>query len=218
MQVKLVSVTKPEVEGLITAEDLIVYCARVSNPKNQLNTETGPKLLKYCLDHKHFSIFEMAHMTVEIETSRAIAAQILRHRSFVFQEYSQRFSEVTEFELYGPRRQDLKNKQNSIDDLPAKDKDWFMNALIGVNTASKALYDEAIRRSIAKESARFLLPLTAKTTLYMSGSVRSWLHYIEVRTDPSTQLEHREVAEEIKNVFIKQFPNVAKAKGWLDEN
>jgi thymidylate synthase (FAD) len=218
MQVKLVSVTKPEVEGLTTAENLIVYCARVSNPKNQLNTETGPKLLKYCLDHKHFSIFEMAHMTLEIETSRAIAAQILRHRSFVFQEYSQRFSEVTEFELYEPRRQDLKNRQNSIDDLPAKDKDWFMNALIGVNTASKALYDEAIRRNIAKESARFLLPLSTKTTLYMSGSVRSWLHYIEVRTDPSTQLEHREIAEEIKKVFIKQFPNIAKAKGWLDEN
>jgi len=218
MQVKLVSVTIPGIEGLTTAEDLIVYCARVSNPKNQLNVETGSKLLKYCLDHKHFSIFEMAHMTVEIETSRAIAAQILRHKSFSFQEFSQRYAEATEFELYEPRRQDIKNRQNSIDDLPAKDEDWFMNALIGVNTTSKVLYDEALRRGIAKESARFLLPLTTRTKLYMSGSVRSWLHYIEVRTDPSTQLEHREIAEEIKAVFVKQFPNVAKAKGWLDEN
>ena len=216
MKVKLVSVSKPEVEGLNTAEDLIVYCARVSNPKNQLNTETGPKLLKYCLDHKHYSIFEMVNMTVEIQTSRVIAAQILRHRSFCFQEFSQRYSEVSDFELSNPRRQDKKNKQNSIDDLDNETKVWFKNAQEKLQKRALIAYNQALGLNIAKESARFLLPLSTKTTLYMSGSVRSWLHYIEVRTDVSAQLEHREIAQEIKKVFIKQFPNVAKAKGWLE--
>lgn len=206
MEVRLISVT-PE------AEKQIMYCARVSNPKNQ--DSENPKLLTYCINHGHWSIFEMAHMTVEIVTSRGISAQILRHKSFSFQEFSQRYAEATEFELYEPRRQDLKNRQNSIDDLPDEDKGWFMNALIGVNTMAKALYEEALRRGIAKESARFLLPLTTQTKMYMTGSVRSWLHYLDVRCAPETQLEHREIADEIKKIFIEQFPNIAKAKGWV---
>ena len=202
---KLVSVT-PD------AEKVVMYCARVSNPKNQNSDST--KLLDYCIKHGHWSIFEMAHMTVEITTSRAIAAQILRHRSFSFQEFSQRYAEVTDFELYEPRRQDQKNRQNSIDDLSPEDMDWFMNAMIGVHTTAKALYEEAIRRGIAKECARFLLPLSTQTKLYMTGNIRSWIHYLDLRCGNGTQLEHKEIADEIKALFIEQFPNTAKAKGW----
>lgn len=202
---KLVSVT-PD------AEKVVMYCARVSNPKNQNSDST--KLLDYCIKHGHWSIFEMAHMTVEITTSRAIAAQILRHRSFSFQEFSQRYAEVTDFELYEPRRQDQKNRQNSIDDLAPEDMDWFMNAMIGVHTTAKALYEEAIRRGIAKECARFLLPLSTQTKLYMTGNIRSWIHYLDLRCGNGTQLEHKEIADEIKALFIEQFPNTAKAKGW----
>ncbi len=150
MNVKLIHVT-PD------SEKLIAYCARVSSA-NQDNPNID-KLIKYLIDQKHWSPFEMASMCVEIVTSRAIAQQILRHRSFHFQEFSQRYAEVTNFELYDPRRQDTKDRQNSIDDLPAKDEDWFANALIGVNTTAKVLYEEALRRGIAKECARFLLPL-----------------------------------------------------------
>lgn len=204
-KVKLISVT-PE------AEKTIMYCARVSNPSNQ--DSDNPKLLDYCIKHGHWSIFEMAHMTVEIETSRAIAAQILRHKSFAFQEFSQRYAEVQSFQLYEPRRQDNKNRQNSIDDLEAKDVDWFMNAMIGIHTSSKALYDEALRRGIAKECARFLLPLTTTTKLYMTGSLRSWIHYLDLRCGNGTQLEHKEIADQIKDIFKEQFPIISKAKSW----
>lgn len=205
-KINLISVT-PD------AEKTIMYCARVSNPLNQNSENT--KLIDYCIKNSHWSIFELAHLTVEITTSRAISAQILRHKSFSFQEFSQRYTEVTDFQLYEPRRQDVKNRQNSIDDLDAKDEDWFMNAQMGVNASCKALYDEAIRRGIAKESARFLLPLTATTKLYMSGNLRSWLHYLDLRCANGTQLEHKQIAEQIKTIFIQQFPIISKAKGWI---
>jgi len=198
------------------AEELVSFVARVSNPSNQNNFETAPKLLGYLIRNQHWSPFEHAYMTLEIETSRAIASQILRHRSFVFQEFSQRYSEVTEFELNEPRRQDTKNRQNSIDDLSAEDTDWFLNAAIGVHTTADALYKEALRRGIAKECARFLLPLSTKTTLYMTGSARSWIHYVDLRSANGTQLEHMDIAKAAKAIFSQEFPATAKAMGWVD--
>ncbi len=213
--VKLISVTQGAGELLNkNAQEIIAYTARVSNPNNQMNFETAPKLLAYLIKHKHWSPYEMSHLTLEITTSRAIAAQILRHRSFSFQEFSQRYSEATDFVLYEPRRQDIKNKQNSIDDLPSEDMDWFLNAMIGVQTTAKVLYKEALSRGVAKECARFLLPLNTQTTMYMCGSLRSWIHYCEVRCDASTQLEHREIALACRNIVAEQFPDVAKALGW----
>lgn len=198
----------------LSAQELISYIARVSNPSNQSNFDTAPKLLKYCINHKHWSPFEMADMTVEINTSRAVAAQILRHRSFSFQEYSLRYAPATEIIHYYGRRQDLKNRQNSIDDLSSEDQEWFQHAQDQIEVESTSLYKEALSRGIAKEQARFLLPLSTATVLYMKGSVRSWIHYIELRTDPATQLEHRELAEEIKQIFAEQFPDIAKAMDW----
>jgi thymidylate synthase (FAD) len=213
--VKLISVTQGAGELLNkNAQEIIAYTARVSNPNNQMNFETAPKLLAYLIKHKHWSPYEMSHLTLEITTSRAIAAQILRHRSFSFQEFSQRYSEATDFVLYEPRKQDIKNKQNSIDDLPSEDMDWFLNAMIGVQTTAKVLYKEALSRGVAKECARFLLPLNTQTTMYMCGSLRSWIHYCEVRCDASTQLEHREIALACRNIVAEQFPDVAKALGW----
>lgn len=213
--VQLVAITKGvgNLDGKM-AEDIMSYVARVSNPSNQNNFETAPKLLSYLINNQHWSPFEHAFMTLEIETSRAIAAQILRHRSFTFQEFSQRYAEATEFVLYEPRRQDTKNRQNSIDDLPAKDVDWFLNAAIGVHTTAEALYQEALGRGIAKECARFLLPLSTKTKLYMTGPVRSWIHYIDLRSGNGTQLEHKEIAQEAKEIFSKEFPATASALGW----
>jgi thymidylate synthase (FAD) len=216
MKVKLISVTKPVAEDIkdMSAEELTAYVARVSNPSNQLNTETAPKLLRYCITHKHWSIFEHVSLTVEITTSRAIAAQILRHRSFVFQEFSQRYAEAVTNEPVEARRQDMKNRQNSINDMSKEDKDWFDRQQKRLWTESKAEYDEAIRRGIAKEQARFLLPLSTQTTLYMTGNIRNWIHYIELRTENGTQLEHAEIAKEIKNIFIQQFPAISEAKEW----
>lgn len=207
MKVKLISVT-PE------AEKTMMYCARVSNPKNQ--DSTNPKLLDYCIKNGHWSVFEMGNMIVEIETSRAIAQQILRHRSFSFQEFSQRYAEAQTFEIYSARSQDLKNRQNSIDDLDSDTKDWFSIKQYELSNKAFESYDEALNRGIAKEQARFLLPLSTVTRLYMNGTVRSWLHYLDLRLGNGTQLEHREIAEEIKKIFIEQFPNISKAKGWLD--
>ena len=206
MEVKLISVT-PD------CEKNIMYCARVSNPSNQNSDNT--KLLDYCIKHGHWSIFEMGNMVVEITTSRAIAAQILRHRSFSFQEFSQRYAKASEFELYEARRQDDKNRQNSIDDMSEDDKNWFDTAQQKVWNISKDLYDEAIKRGIAKEQARFLLPLNTQTKLYMNGSIRSWLHYSDLRCGNGTQKEHKDIADAIKLVFCQQFPNIAKAKGWI---
>lgn len=189
-----------------------MYCARVSNPKNQESGKVG--LLKYCLNHGHFSIFEMANMVVEVETSRAISAQIIRHRSFSFQEFSQRYAEATEFESYNPRRQDTKNRQNSIDDMSDEDQEWFASEQAWLQQNSLNAYNEALERGVAKESARFLLPLSTRTKLYMNGTVRSWIHYIDTRTEEGTQLEHRQIAESIKQIFIKEFPVISEAKGW----
>ena len=216
MKVELVSVTKPVKKDLLefSSEELMAFVARVSNPSNQMNTKTSSKLLGYCIKNKHWSVFEHVNLTVEITTSRAIAAQILRHRSFVFQEFSQRYAEVTDFEVYQARRQDTKNRQNSIDDLDDDTKDWFSMAQQLVREDAKAVYEEALRRGVAKEQARFLLPLTTQTTLYMTGNVRNWIHYIELRSENGTQKEHADIALAIKKIFKEQFPAISEALEW----
>lgn len=229
MSVRLISITKPycricsDAPDLCSAhqhgntgsaEHLIAYTARVSNPFGQMNDETKPRLLAYLIKNKHWSPFEMVSMTVEINTSRGIAQQILRHRSFSFQEFSQRYAQATEIVEYPARRQDIKNRQNSIDDLMQSDKDWFQDAQRVVALLSLSKYDEALARGIAKEQARFLLPIGTATRLYMSGTARSWIHYIQLRTDPATQLEHREIAEGCKAIFVQQFPCTSEALGW----
>ncbi len=193
-------------------EDVIAYCARVSSPK-QDNPEYA-KLLKYLIEHNHWSPFEMSSMCVEITTSRAISAQILRHRSFSFQEFSQRYSEAQHFEQYEARRQDLKNKQNSIDDMSDEDKEWFDQAQRDVILLANERYQQALDKGIAKEQARFLLPLLTETKLYMHGSIRSFIHYVDVRSDVSTQLEHREIALQIKEIMKKELPIISEACGW----
>lgn len=210
MAVRLISVT-PD------AEKTMSYCARVSNPANQDN-DNYAKLLKYCIDHKHWSIFEQAFMTLEIETTRGIAAQILRHRSFTFQEFSQRYADTSllsdEIPLFEMRRQDNKNRQNSIDDIDNMIKMKY-NVLIREHFAkAKALYDSMIKDGIAKECARFVLPLATPTKLYMSGSVRNWIHYIELRSSNGTQKEHMNIANMCKNIFIKEFPTISEALTW----
>lgn len=214
MNVSLVSVTTPVVPGINTAEEGIVYCARVSNPSNQLNTETGSKLLKYCLDHGHYSVFEMANFCVEVETSRAIAAQILRHWSLSVQEFSQRYSTADlGFEPLEPRRQGVTNRQSSTDDLDPELVIWFKTEAEILQQRAKWLYETAISKGIAKESARFVLPLNTTTRMYLNGSVRDWIFYLRARTDLTAQREHRDVAEAIRAVFSEQFPTIA---GLLD--
>lgn len=213
MNVKIISVTQPlapEMAGF-SPEDVISYVARVSNPSNQMNTETAPKLLKYCIKNQHWSVFETVSCTFEIVTSRAIAAQILRHRSFTFQEFSQRYAKSSEMELCQARRQDAKNRQNSVDDLSEEDKQWFKEAQEKVWSVSAGLYQEALDRGIAKECSRFLLPLNTQTTIYMTGNLRNWLHYVDLRAKEGTQLEHREIAEAIQKELKTQFPNVCEA-------
>jgi len=215
MQVRLISVTNPLIEidnRQLTPEGLIAYCARVSSPHQE--TPDYGKLLSYCITHKHWSVFEMVDMTVEIVTSRAISPQILRHRSFCFQEFSQRYAKVQAIEKYQPRRQDVKNRQNSLEDLDAATVAWFDEAQDSVARLAMEKYEEALEKGIAKECARTLLPLGTQTKLYMKGSVRSWLHYLEVRTDPSTQKEHRDIAEAVLKLFIEQFPVTSSAMGW----
>lgn len=185
------------------AEKIIAYCARVSNPKNQDN-ENIEGLLKYCVKNKHWSIFEMAHMCVEITTSRAISAQILRHRSFSFQEFSQRYAENTAVVSYDARRQDLKNRQNSIDDLSDDVKRAFKLYQQWISRSALSAYEWALENGIAKECARMMLPMSTETRLYMSGSIRSWIHYLELRCDKATQLEHRVIADEIKDILKEQ--------------
>jgi thymidylate synthase (FAD) len=211
VNVKLISVSKPA-DPNMSSEDLMVYTARVSSPQNQANLNTGARLLRYCMKNGHWSVFEQADMTVEIETSRAISAQILRHRSFSFQEFSQRYAEVTGFEIYPARRQDQKNRQNSTDDLPEFTKEWFIAAQESIQRHARQLYEDALKSGVAKECARFLLPMSATTRLYMKGSVRSWIHYFKVRGDPSTQQEHREIAQAIQEqLFNPAFPTTAAA-------
>ena len=213
MAARLVSVSHPVVPGVNTAEDLIAYCARVSNPKNQI--QSSKKLLKYCIDHKHWSIFEQANMVIEIKTTRAIAAQILRHRTFTFQEFSQRYAEVTERPASQEARlQDHKNRQNSIVTDDEELKNWWEVEQAKLYDASMELYNEAIARGIAKESARFILPLSSPTTLYMNGTIRSWIHYISLRECNGTQKEHQDIALACKEIFKQNFPVIADALEW----
>jgi thymidylate synthase (FAD) len=213
MQVNLVSITGyTGTASIRTAEDLIIYTARVSSPSTQEDVETAPRLLKYLVEHCHWSPFEMVDMTVEIETSRAIAAQILRHRSFFFQEFSQRYSPASlGFETVSARRQASKNRQGSIDDMEPETKLWFQHAQRQNEEQSQTLYETALHFGVALEQARFLLPLSTRTRLYMKGSVRSWIHYLQVRLAPEAQAEHREVAKEIAEIFKAQFPHTYAA-------
>ena len=193
------------------AEALIVKMARVSNPANADNSATAPRLLRYLIKHKHWSPFEMASLCLKIETERDIAAQILRHRSFSFQEFSTRYAKTVAAEPPRFRRQDLKNRQSSHDDIhPAIQRHYAASAKDVIDLAYQ-LYDHLLVDGVAKETARRILPLCTPTTLYMHGTLRSWLHYIEVRTDPSTQLEHRQIAEQSRAIFAEQFPNIAEA-------
>ena len=210
MNVELISVT-PD------AEKTIGYIARVSNPKNQDNPKVAG-LLKYCIEHGHWSIFEQAHMTVQIETTRGLAAQILRHRSFTFQEFSQRYADSSllgkEIPLPALRRQDEKNRQNSIDDIdPLMQQDFEIKMQRHFVNGMK-LYKEMLEAGIAKECARFVLPLATPTKLYMTGSVRSWIHYIDLRSAHGTQKEHMDVVEKARVIFKEQFPITAEALSW----
>ena len=193
------------------AEKLIVKIARVSNPKNENNWETGPKLLRYLLEHKHISPFEMASMCLKIETERDIAAQIIRHRSFSFSEFSTRYAQTEMAQIPQFRRQDNKNRQNSFDDLPEDDEIRFRSAAGQIIGRAYGLYEAMLAQGVAKETARRVLPLCTPTTLYMHGTLRSWIHYIQLRIDNGTQLEHREIAEECKRVFAECFPAIAQA-------
>ena len=210
-QIKLVSVT-PD------AEQHMAYVARVSNPKNQDNDKFAG-LLKYCIQHGHWSVFEQAFMTVEINTTRGLAAQILRHRSFTFQEFSQRYADTNLLDSSIPvpdlRSQDLKNRQNSNDDIPQEKKEEYQALIARHFSEAMDLYNALLQEGIAKECARFVLPLATPTRIYMTGSVRSWVHYINLRSAHGTQKEHMDVAEETRSIFIEQFPTVAEALEWV---
>lgn len=210
MNVKLLSVT-PD------AEQTMAYIARVSNPANQDN-EKFAGLLKYCIKHNHWSVFEQSTMTLEIETTRAIAAQILRHRSFTYQEFSQRYADSSmlseKIPLPALRRQDTKNRQNSIDDLDAFDVQNLELQMQTLFDSSMALYKQMLERGVAKECARMVLPLCTPTRIYMTGSCRSWIHYITLRSANGTQQEHMDIALECKKVFKEEFPVVAEALEW----
>jgi thymidylate synthase (FAD) len=212
MEVKLISLTKPVDELLMeNSEDLVAFIARVSNPENQMNHETAPRLLNYLTKHKHWSPYEMVDFTVEIKTSRAIAAQILRHRSFCFQEFSQRYSAATEIEPIELRKKAEKNRQSSAEVI---DEPIINNVVKLAINHSVQTYDKLLSQGVAKEQARMVLPLATQSTLYMKGSLRSWIHYIDLRTKEDTQKEHRLIAESIKNIFNEQFPTVAEALEW----
>lgn len=227
MNVNLVSITESYLptEEKLSPEELIVYTARVSNPSNQMNMETADRLLAYLVRNKHWSPFEMVDMTVEIKTSRAIAQQILRHRSFSFQEFSMRYAEVTDMEPLQLRMAGSTNRQSSIDEaifgpddtIKVSDASYGAGAHFPANDAvdsalrtCQEVYKGLLSLGVAKECARMVLPLTTQTTIYMKGSVRSWIHYLQIRCDEHTQLEHREVALCILDIFKVNFPNIAK--------
>ena len=192
------------------------YVARVSNPNNQDNPKVAG-LLGYCIKHQHWSVFEQAHMTLEIETTRGIAAQILRHRSFTYQEFSQRYANTNmlgQIDVPDLRSQDDKNRQNSIDDIPQDQKARLQGQIQRYFSEGIDLYNELIREGIAKECARFVLPLATPTRIYMTGSVRSWIHYIDLRSAHGTQKEHMDIAEACRQIFIEQFPIVSTALDW----
>ena len=216
MNVKLISVTQPYIDGVKNAEDLVAYCARVSNPSNQMNTETAPKLLGFLIKNKHWSPFEMVDMVLEIKTSRAVAAQILRHRSFSFQEFSQRYSLATEFEDIELRLQGDKNRQVGENLMPVTSPAYenVTNLIAESISLSQYCYETMIENGVAKEVARMILPLTTETTMYMKGSLRSWIHYIDLRTEQNTQKEHRIIADRCKKIFIKEFPIISEALQW----
>ena len=207
MTVDLVHVTP-------NAEELITKMARVSAPENQSNMETAPRLLRYLIKHQHWSPFEMCNMCVEIQTTRGISAQILRHRSFSFQEFSQRYADVAatgSAEIPQLRRQDYKNRQNSIDDLTPEDVGVYYRRISQLFEDAEHLYREMVSNGVAKECARNVLPLSSRTRLFMNGTLRSWLHYISLREAHGTQLEHQVIAKEIKAIFTEQFPIIAEA-------
>ena len=200
------------------AEKSMAYIARVSNPKNQDNDDFT-KLIGYCIKNEHWSVFEQAYMTLQIETTRGIAAQILRHRSFTFQEFSQRYADsrqLGEIPIPELRRQDNKNRQNSISDLPEEIINTFNQKIKLQFDQNKKLYEEMLEAGIAKECARFVLPLATPTRIYMTGSCRSWIHYINLRTGHGTQKEHMDIAKECKNIFSQEYPVVSSALNWLD--
>jgi thymidylate synthase (FAD) len=205
--VKLVWVTP-------NAEEMIVKMARVSAPSNQTNMDTAPRLLKYLIKHKHWSPYEMANLCVEIETTRGISAQILRHRSFSFQEFSQRYADVSELGssvIPHLRRQDIKNRQNSIDDLSPDLIASYYRRIGNLFEDAEHLYREMVSNGVAKECARAVLPIATKTRMYMNGTLRSWIHYLQLRESNETQLEHREIALAIKDIFCKEFPIIGEA-------
>ena len=209
MSVSLISIT-PD------AEKTMAHIARVSNPDNQDNPNYAG-LLKYCIKHNHWSVFEQSSMTLEIETTRAIAAQILRHRSFTFQEFSQRYAQSNELgkiELPDLRRQDKKNRQNSIDDVDPFVKQKLEAQMITLFSSAQSLYNQMIEEGIAKECARMVLPLCTPTRIYMTGSARSWIHYINLRSANGTQKEHMDIANACKSIFIDTFPTIAEALEW----
>lgn len=211
MQTKLIAITKPlnTLETSLTPEEFIVYIARVSNPTNQLNMETGWKLIRYLIKHKHWSPFEHVACTFEIKTSRAIAAQILRHRSFTFQEFSQRYAQATDIEPIEWRRQGKTNRQVGDESVTLPRHLQF--AVDEAQRNAKALYDQLIAAGIAKESARMILPLSTQTTIYMTGTLRSWIHYLDLRCAEGTQKEHRDIALDIKKGLEGLFPETFKA-------
>ena len=209
--VKFVSIT-PD------AEKMMAYIARVSNPSNQQN-ENYSGLLKYCIKHNHWSVFEQSSMTLEIETTRGLAAQILRHRSFTFQEFSQRYADTKLLDSQIPvpdlRSQDLKNRQNSNDDIPQEKKEEYQALIARHFEDSMNLYNALLENGVAKECARFVLPLATPTRLYMTGSCRSWIHYINLRSAHGTQREHMDVVAKARSIFTEQFPSVSEALGWV---
>jgi thymidylate synthase (FAD) len=210
MTVKFISIT-PD------AEKTMAYIARVSNPKNQDN-ENFSGLLRYCIKHQHWSVFEQSSMTLEIETTRGIAAQILRHRSFTYQEFSQRYADsnlLGEIELPELRRQDDKNRQNSIDDLEPEMVEKFNRQMNTLFSSAFGLYNQMLQAGVAKECARFVLPLATPTKIYMTGSCRSWIHYINLRSAHGTQKEHMDIANACKKIFIEQFSAVSEALDWV---
>ena len=210
MNVKLITVTPK-------AETHMGYVARVSNPKNQDNPNVSG-LLSYCIKHGHWSVFEQAYMTLEIETTRGLAAQILRHRSFTFQEFSQRYADTNlladEIPMFDLRHQDTKNRQNSTDDVPKNKKADLQYKIAEHFVEAMDLYNELLASGIAKECARFVLPLAAPTRIYMTGSVRSWIHYIDLRSAHGTQKEHMDIVENCRTIFKKEFPIVSEALSW----
>ncbi len=200
------------------AENLIVYMARVSNPKSQREEKDQERLIRYLIKHKHWSPFEMCHLVLEINTTRSIAAQLLRHRSFSFQEFSQRYADIKELGyplIPKLRRQDTKNRQSSHDDLPLEATQMYYRRIGQLFEEAQDLYREMVSNGVAKETARDVLPLATPSRLYMAGSVRSWIHYIELRTSNGTQLEHQKVAYRCKDIFCKEFPIISKALEWI---